>query len=117
MGVLVEEVVLHLPGVVEAEPIGQRHLVQRLMEQRVLVALVPGPRQLQLVENSEAHFIPFAAIVIRRWARCRGRGRAGEAANADAADLSSASLTTPGRSKNRTRKDLTWGRSTARSHW
>ena len=68
MGVLVEEVVLHLPGVVEAEPIGQRHLVQRLMEQRVLVALVPGPRQLQLVENSEAHFIPFASIVIRRWA-------------------------------------------------
>jgi hypothetical protein len=38
------------------------------VEQRVLVALVPGPRQLQLVENSEAHFIPFASIVIRRWA-------------------------------------------------
>ena len=76
MGIFVEEVVLHFPGVVVAEPIGQRDLVQRLMKQIALVALVPGPRQLQLVENSEAHFHPLANIVIRGCVRCRERAPA-----------------------------------------
>ena len=34
--VLLEEVVLHLPDVVEAEPVGQLDLGQRVLEQRVL---------------------------------------------------------------------------------
>jgi hypothetical protein len=49
---------LDLPGIVEAEIVGQFHLLKRLMKEIALVALVPGPRQLQLVEHSKAHFRP-----------------------------------------------------------
>ena len=55
MGVLVEEMVLDLPGVVEAEPVRENHLVERLLEEAVLVALPPRLGQLQLVEDPEAH--------------------------------------------------------------
>ena len=60
MGIFLEEVVLDLPGVVVAEPVGQRDLLERLVEQPVLVALVPGPRQLLLVEDAETHVRPPA---------------------------------------------------------
>ena len=53
--IFLEEVVLDLPGVVDAEPVGEFDLVERLLKQPVLVALVPGPRQLVLVENAELH--------------------------------------------------------------
>ena len=53
--VLLEEVVLDLPGVVDAEPVGQLHLVERLLEQPELGALEPWPRQLMLVEDTELH--------------------------------------------------------------
>jgi hypothetical protein len=42
--VLFEEVVLDLPGVVHAEPIGQLHLIERLLEEAMLGAVVPRPR-------------------------------------------------------------------------
>ena len=54
--VLLEEVVLDLPDVVEADAIGQLHLVERVHEQQPLVgALLPRPRHLVLVEDPEAH--------------------------------------------------------------
>ena len=40
--VLLEEVVLDLPDVVDAEPVGQLDLVERVLEQLVLAVL--GPR-------------------------------------------------------------------------
>jgi len=39
-------------------------LLQRLMKEIALVALVPGLRQLQLVENPEAHFHPLRRILL-----------------------------------------------------
>src|SRR4030095_4969914 len=53
--VLLEEVVLDLPGVTEAEPVGQLDLGERVLEQALLVALAPRPRQLVLVEDAELH--------------------------------------------------------------
>ena len=53
--VLLEEVVLDLPGVVDAELVGELHLVERLLEQPELGALDPRPRQLMLVEDAELH--------------------------------------------------------------
>ena len=100
--VFLEEVVLDLPGVVEAEPVGEHDLVQRVVEQRVLVALAPGLGQLQLVEDPEPHFIPFASIVIRRWARCRGGAGLARLAAPRCRACSSAFSITPGRSKNGT---------------
>jgi len=63
MRILLEKVVFHLPRVVVSQPIGDLHLLQRLMKEIALVALVPGPRQLQLVENSEAHFHPLEILL------------------------------------------------------
>jgi hypothetical protein len=40
--VLLEEVVLDLPDVVDAQPIGQLHLLDRLLEQFLLGGLDPG---------------------------------------------------------------------------
>ena len=42
--VLLEEVVLDLPGVVDAEPVGELDLVERLLEQPVLAARRPQGR-------------------------------------------------------------------------
>ena len=55
MGVFLEEVVLDLPGMVVAQPVGELDLVERVLVEPVLVAFLPGPRQLQLVENAELH--------------------------------------------------------------
>ena len=46
---------LDFPGVIDAEPVGEFDLVERVLEQPVLVAVVPRPRQLMLVENAEFH--------------------------------------------------------------
>jgi len=40
--VLLEEVVLDLPGVVDAEPIGQLDLCERVLEQTLLATGLPG---------------------------------------------------------------------------
>ena len=46
---------LDFPGVVDAEPVGEFNLIERLLKQPVLIALVPRARQLVLVENAEFH--------------------------------------------------------------
>ncbi len=53
--VLLEEVVLDLPGVVDAEAVGELDLVERVLEQLELAAVAPGPRELVLVEDAEFH--------------------------------------------------------------
>jgi len=67
MRIFVEEVMLHFPGMVVAQTVGQHDLLQRLMEQTMLVALVPGFRQLQFVEHSEFHgsLSPFSGVLAR----------------------------------------------------
>ena len=55
MRVLLEEMVLDFPGVVDAEPIGQLDLGQRILEELLLAALDPRARQLMLVEDAELH--------------------------------------------------------------
>ena len=57
VAVLLEEVVLDLPHVVDAEAVGQLDLIQRVLEQLVLTAVAPRPRQLVLVEDSELHVV------------------------------------------------------------
>ena len=47
--------VLHLPGVIDAEPVGQLDLGQRVLEELELGPVFPGPRQLVLVEDPESH--------------------------------------------------------------
>jgi hypothetical protein len=64
MRVFLEEVVFHLPCVVKAQPVGQLDLFKSLVKKVALVALVPGSRQLEFMENSEAHFPPFAKIFL-----------------------------------------------------
>ena len=53
--IFLEEMVLDLPGVVVAEPVGQLDLVERVLVEPVLAAGLPRARQLQLVENAELH--------------------------------------------------------------
>ena len=56
VGVLLEEVVLDLPDVVEAQPVRELDLLESVVHEAVLGALVlPGSRILVLVEDSEAH--------------------------------------------------------------
>src|SRR5215471_16516407 len=55
VGVFFEEVVLNHPGVVVACAIGELQLRQRVVIELELAVLLPGPRQLQLVENAELH--------------------------------------------------------------
>ena len=54
VAVLLEEVVLDLPHVVDAEPVGELALLEGLLQQLVLRVLVPRSRQLVLVEDAEA---------------------------------------------------------------
>ena len=76
VGVFLEEVVLDLPGVVVAELVGQLELVERILVEPVLVALLPGPRQLQLVEDAELHALFLPGICppkhARKWWGCKG---------------------------------------------
>ncbi len=53
--VLLEEVVLDLPHVLDAEAVGQLDLVERVLDQRRSLSLVPRSRQLVLVEDAELH--------------------------------------------------------------
>src|ERR1019366_5621419 len=47
--------VLDFPSVVDAELVGECDLIERLLKQPVLVAIVPRPRELVLVKNAEFH--------------------------------------------------------------
>src|SRR5262249_22192401 len=55
MRILFEEVMFDLPGEVDAESIGQRPLVERVLKQLQLAAVVPGAWQLVLIEDAELH--------------------------------------------------------------
>ena len=55
MRVFLQEMVLDQPGMVVAQPVGELELGERVLVELVLAALLPGPRQLQLVENAEFH--------------------------------------------------------------
>src|SRR5204862_2186052 len=55
VAVLLEEVVLHLPDVVDAQPVRERALLERLLEEPVFGIGVPGTRELVLVEHAELH--------------------------------------------------------------
>ena len=55
MRVFLEEVMLDRPGVVDAQPVGELHLVERILHQLALVVGPPGLGQLQLVEDPEFH--------------------------------------------------------------
>ncbi len=63
MRVFLEEMMLDLPGMVIAEAVGEHDLVERLLEEPVLVARRPGLGELQLVEYTESHRIPPRAAV------------------------------------------------------
>src|SRR3954471_16115913 len=53
--VLLEEVVLDLPDVVEADPVGELDLLESVAQQLLVGAVLPRPRHLVLVEDPEAH--------------------------------------------------------------
>src|SRR6516165_7969069 len=55
MRVFLEEVVLHLPGIVNAQAVRQLDLIQRVLEEAELGAGLPGTRQLVLIEDPEFH--------------------------------------------------------------
>ena len=57
MGVLLEEVVLDAPRVVEAEPIGELDLRERVLEELVLATFLPRTGKLELVEDPELHVV------------------------------------------------------------
>ncbi len=58
VAVLLEEVVLDLPHVVDAQLVGELDLVERVLEQLVLGAVLPWARELVLVEDAELHAGP-----------------------------------------------------------
>src|SRR3546814_3388717 len=54
--ILLQEVMLHLPGIVVAEPVGELDLGERVLEELILATLLPRPRELMFVEDrSEEH--------------------------------------------------------------
>ena len=53
--IFLEEVMLDDPGVIVSEPVGGLQLCQRILVEPELVAVIPGARQLQLVEDAEFH--------------------------------------------------------------
>ncbi len=59
--VLLQEVVFHLPDVIDAHPVGQLDLFERVLQQPVLVVGLPRPGQLVLVEDPETHGEGFSS--------------------------------------------------------
>src|SRR5882724_2442637 len=55
---------LDFPGMVDAQPIGQLDLVERVLKQLELPAFVPRPRELMLVEDAESHVSPSGSPVL-----------------------------------------------------
>ena len=59
MRILLEKVVLDLPDVIDADPVGELHLLQRFLVEPPLGVIVPvgarGARQLVFVEDTEIH--------------------------------------------------------------
>ena len=46
---------LDLPDVVDSQPVGELDLLERLVDQLLLVTVVPAARELELVEETEPH--------------------------------------------------------------
>src|SRR5579862_6614005 len=55
MRILFKKMMLDLPGIVVAEPVGQFDLVERVMIELPFVVRPPWARKLQLVENAKFH--------------------------------------------------------------
>ena len=55
VAVLLEEVVLDLPHVLDAEPVGQLDLLERVLDQRSSLSSSHGRAHLVLVEDPELH--------------------------------------------------------------
>ncbi len=55
VAVLLEEVVLDLPHVLDAEPVGELDLLERVLDQGLLARGVPRAAHLMLVEDAELH--------------------------------------------------------------
>ena len=53
--IFLEKVVLDLPGVVVAKPVGQLHLIERILIELPLIIRSPRTRKLQFVEDAEFH--------------------------------------------------------------
>ena len=68
--VFLKEMVLDLPGIVVAEPVGQFDLVERVLIEPMLAARLPRARQLQLVKDAEFH--SRSSCGRGRSCRCRG---------------------------------------------
>jgi hypothetical protein len=65
MRVFFQEMVLHHPGMVVAEPVGGLQLRQRILIELEFIAILPGPRQLQLVKDAEFHDVsPARPLVV-----------------------------------------------------
>src|SRR5262249_38589092 len=62
--VFLQEMVLDLPGVFDAELVGELDLIERILEQLELGPLGPWPGQLVLVENAELHGMSLYANVL-----------------------------------------------------
>jgi hypothetical protein len=55
MRIFFKEVMFDFPCVIDTKSVGQLDLVEGFLEQPVLGAVGPWPRQLMLVENAEFH--------------------------------------------------------------
>jgi hypothetical protein len=55
VGIFLEEMMLHHPGIVVAESVGGFELRQGIVIKPELIAVPPRPRQLQLIEDAELH--------------------------------------------------------------
>src|SRR5215471_3832568 len=73
MRVFLEKVVLHLPGIVNAQAVRQLDLIQRVLKETQLGAWLPGARQLMLIEDPEFHGRSFTGPALRGAAPQRGR--------------------------------------------
>ena len=66
MRILFEEVVLHLPGIVNAGCICEHHLFERVMYKAMVAVLLPWLGQLQFVEDAKSHSMSPAKCVWKR---------------------------------------------------
>ena len=55
VAVLLQEVMLDLPDVLDPQRVGELDLVERILDQTMLGAVVPRPPDLVLVEDPELH--------------------------------------------------------------
>src|SRR3546814_20303505 len=64
--ILLQEVMLHLPGIVVAEPVGELDLGERVLDELILATLLPRPRELMFVEDAELPGASASRSEVRR---------------------------------------------------